>query len=137
MEPRIFNLYLPTSKLTKSFESSNHSPGIRVILPINPLQLLNPSLPTFSVKYTIHTSTAQLSITFSLVSGTNHPHTIPGPVIHTVHFLAFCLREMIGPMLLGHLFLKSGIDVNIGVLGYPGKWVCARFQRTYYSIVTR
>jgi len=29
---------------------------------------------------------------------------------------------MIGPMLLGHLFPKSGIEVNIGVLGYTGKW---------------
>jgi ribonuclease PH len=29
---------------------------------------------------------------------------------------------MIGPMLLGHLFPKSGIDVNIAVLEYTGKW---------------
>jgi ribonuclease PH len=29
---------------------------------------------------------------------------------------------MIEPMLLGHLFPKSGIDVNISVLEYTGKW---------------
>jgi exosome complex component MTR3 len=29
---------------------------------------------------------------------------------------------MIEPMLLGHLFPKSGIDVNISVLEYSGKW---------------
>ena len=29
---------------------------------------------------------------------------------------------MIGPMLLGHLFPKSGIDLNIAVLEYSGKW---------------
>ena len=37
-------------------------------------------------------------------------------------FLALRLEKIIGPMLLGHLFPKSGIDVNIGVLEYTGKW---------------
>ena len=29
---------------------------------------------------------------------------------------------MIGPMLIGHLFPKSGIDINLSVLEYTGKW---------------
>jgi len=37
-------------------------------------------------------------------------------------FLALRLEKLIKPMLLGHLFPKSGIDVNISVLEYTGTW---------------
>ena len=73
---------------------------------------------------TPYTPTVQLNVTFSLplFSGTHQPRNPPGPATRLERFLALRLEKIIGPMLLGHLFPKSGIDVNIGVIEYTGKW---------------
>jgi len=71
-----------------------------------------------------YTPTLQLNITFSLplFSGVNHPRNPPGPATQLERFLALRLEKLIKPMLLGHLFPKSGIDINISVLEYTGTW---------------
>ena len=71
-----------------------------------------------------YTPTVQLNITFSLplFSGLHHPRNPPGPATQLERFLALRLEKLIKPMLLGHLFPKSGIDVNISVLEYTGTW---------------
>jgi ribonuclease PH len=65
-----------------------------------------------------------LNITLSLplFNGTHHRRNPPGPATPLEQFLAVRLEKLIGPMLLGHLFPKSGIDVNIGIIEYTGKW---------------
>ena len=92
------------------------SPSTRLVVSIHGPRPLPPNTP--------YTPTVQLNINFSLplFGGTHHPRNAPGPATQLERFLALRLEKIIGPMLLGHLFPKSGIDVNIGVLEYTGKW---------------
>jgi ribonuclease PH len=55
-------------------------------------------------------------------NGPHHTRIAPGPATQLEQFLSIRLAKLIEPMLLGHLFPKSGIDVNVAVLEYAGKW---------------
>jgi len=92
------------------------SPSTRLVVSVHGPHPLPPNTP--------YTPTLQLNIIFSLPlsSGVHHPRNPPGPSTQTERFLATRLEALIAPMFLGHLFPKSGIDVNLSVLEYTGKW---------------
>jgi len=115
----LVNVVLRTSLITTAPGSAyieTSSPATRLVVSIHGPKPLPPSTP--------YTPTIQLTISFSLplFSGRHHPRNPPGPATQLERFLAIRLEKLVGPMLLGHLFPKSGIDVNIGVLEYTGRW---------------
>lgn len=92
------------------------SPATRLVVSVHGPRPLPPGTP--------YTPTVQLTINFSLplFSGTHHPRNPPGPATQLERFLSLRLEKIIRPMILGRLFPKSGIDINIGVIEYTGKW---------------
>lgn len=114
----MFNLVLRTSLITTAPGSAyieTSLPATRLVVSIHGPRPLPPNTP--------YTPTVQLTVNFSvpLFSGRHHPRNPPGPATQLERFLAIRLEKLIGPMILGYLFPKSGIDVNVSVLEYTGK----------------